>query len=123
MNDAETNTRTTLPMNTIENELIVLRANITNETLSRYNDGTWGDLYSAELSLEQSMYEYLEMMKNDNYDPMIINIARTEAFNIKITLEEIHRMLNSSVCLLGDAFIDLRIRKTGAICEFWKIMK
>lgn len=99
------------------NELTVLRANITIETLTKYNDGTWDDLYSAELSLEQSMYEYLEMLKDDNLNPKIIDIARNEVFNIKITLEEIHRMLKSSVCLLEDAFIDLRLRKTGAICE------
>lgn len=105
-------------MNTTENELIVLRANITNETLSKYNDGTWNDLYNAELSLEQSMYEYLEMLNDDNYNfnPKIIDIARNEIFNIKITLEEIHRMLES-VYMLEDAFIDLRIRKTSAICE------
>lgn len=95
---------------------IVLRANITNETLSKYNDGTWDDLYSAELSLKQSMYEYLEMLKNDNLNPKIIDIARNEVFNIKITLEEINRMLES-VYMLEDAFIDLRIRKTSAICE------
>ena len=102
-----------------ENELIVLRANITNETLSKYNDGTWNDLYNAELSLEQSMYEYLEMLKDDNLNPKIIDIARTEVFNIKITLEEIHRMLET-VYMLEDAFIDLRIRKTSAICELLK---
>ncbi len=49
--------------NQIENELTVLRANITIETLSKYNDGTWDDLYNAELSLKQSMLEYLEMLK------------------------------------------------------------
>ena len=102
-----------------ENELVVLRANITIETLSKYNDGTWDDLYSAELSLEQSLYEYLEMLKNDNYNPKIIDIARNEVFNIKITLEEINRMLKS-VYMLEDAYIDLRIRKTGAICELLK---
>ena len=46
-----------------ENELTVLRANITIETLSKYNDGTRDDLYNAELSLKQSMLEYLEMLK------------------------------------------------------------
>lgn len=102
-----------------ENELIVLRANITNETLSKYNDGTWNDLYNAELSLEQSMYEYLEMLKDDNLNPKIIDIARTEVFNIKITLEEINRILKN-VYLLEDAYIDLRIRKTSAICELLK---
>lgn len=106
-------------MNTPENELIVLRANITNETLSKYNDGTWDNLYSAELSLEQSMYEYLEILKNDDLNPKIIDIARNEIFNIKITLEEIHRMLET-VYMLEDAFIDLRIRKTDAICELLK---
>lgn len=98
------------------NELTVLRANITIETLTKYNDGTWDDLYNAELSLTQSMYEYLEMLKNNNYNPKIIDIARSEVFNIKITLEEINRMLKS-VYMLEDAYIDLRIRKTGAICE------
>lgn len=98
------------------NELIVLRANIAIETLTKYNDGTWDDLYNAELSLKQSMYEYLEMLKDNNLNPKIVDIARTEVFNIKITLEEIHEMLKS-VHLLEDAFIDLRIRKTGAICE------
>lgn len=102
-----------------ENELIVLRANITSETLSKYNDGTWNDLYNAELSLEQSMYEYLEMLNDDNFNPKIIDIARNEIFNIKITLEEIHRMLET-VYMLEDAFIDLRIRKTSAICELLK---
>ena len=102
-----------------ENELIVLRANITNETLSKYNDGTWNDLYNAELSLEQSMYEYLEMLKDDNLNPKIIDIARIEVFNIKITLEEINRILKN-VYLLEDAYIDLRIRKTSAICELLK---
>ena len=102
-----------------ENELIVLRANITNETLSKYNDGTWNDLYNAELSLEQSMYEYLEMLKDDNLNPKIIDIARTEVFNIKVTLEEINRILKN-VYLLEDAYIDLRIRKTSAICELLK---
>lgn len=106
-------------MNKTENELIVLRANITNETLSKYNDGTWDDLYRAELSLKQSMYEYLEMLKNDSYNPKIIDIARNEVFNIKITLEEINRMLET-VYMLEDAFIDLRIRKTRAICELLK---
>ena len=108
-------------MNTTENELIVLRANITNETLSKYNDGTWNDLYNAELSLEQSMYEYLEMLNDGNYkfNPKIIDIARNEIFNIKITLEEIHRILKT-VYTLEDAFIDLRIRKTSAICELLK---
>ena len=108
-------------MNKTENELIVLRANITNETLSKYNDGTWNDLYNAELSLTQSMHEYLEMLKNDNLNPKIIDIARTEVFNIKITLEEIHRMLET-VYTLEDAFIDLRIRKTSAIYELLKII-
>lgn len=103
-----------------ENELIVLRANTAIETLSKYNDGTWDDLYNAELTLNQSMYEYLEMLGNDSLNPKIIDIARNEVFNIKIALEEIHRMLNSSVYLLEDAFIDLRIRKTGAICELLK---
>ena len=106
-------------MNKTENELTVLRANIAIETLTKYNDGKWDDLYSAELSLEQSMYEYLEMLKNDNYNPKIIDIARTEVFNIRITLEEIHEMLKN-VYLLEDAFIDLRLRKTGAICELLK---
>jgi len=106
-------------MNKTENELTVLRVNITIETLTKYNDGAWEDLYSAELSLEQSMYEYLEMLKNDNYNPKIIDIARNEVFNIKITLEEIHKMLKN-VYLLEDAFIDLRLRKTGAICELLK---
>ena len=103
-----------------ENELTVLRANIAIETLTKYNDGRWEDLYNVELSLEQSMYEYLEMLKDDNLNPLIIDIVRTEVFNIKITLEEIHRMLNSSVYLLEDAFINLRIRKTDAICELLK---
>ena len=98
------------------NELIVLRTNIAVETLSKYNDGTWDDLYNAELSLKQSLNEYLEMMKNDTLNPRVIDIARTEVFNIKITLEEIERMLKS-VYLLEDAFIDLRIRKTEAICK------
>ena len=104
-----------------ENELIVLRANITSETLSKYNDGTWNDLYNAELSLVQSMNEYLEMLNDDNYNynPKIIDIARNEIFNIKITLEEIQRMLET-VYMLEDAFIDLRIRKTSAICELLK---
>lgn len=57
--------------NQIENELTVLRANITIETLSKYNDGTWDDLYNAELSLKQSMLEYLEMLKK-----MITTILR-----------------------------------------------
>ena len=99
-----------------ENELSVLRANIAIETLTKYNDGTWDDLYNAELSLTQTMCEYLEMLKNDSYNPKIIDIARTEVFNIKITLEEINRILKS-VYMLEDAFIDLRIRKTDAICE------
>lgn len=102
-------------MNKTENELIVLRANITNETLSKYNDGTWDDLYSARLSLEQNMNEYLEIL-NDDLNPKIIDIARNEIVNIKITLEEIHRMLET-VYTLEDAFIDLGIRKTSAICE------
>ena len=106
-------------MNKTENELTVLRVNITIETLTKYNDGAWEDLYSAELSLEQSMYEYLEMFKDDNLNPKIIDIARTEVFNIRITLEEIHRMLKT-VYTLEDAFIDLRIRKTDAICELLK---
>ena len=106
-------------MNKTENELVVLRANITIETLSKYNDGTWDDLYNAELSLKQSMLEYLEMLKNDNYNPKIIDIARNEVYNIKITLEEINRMLKS-VYMLEDAFIDLRLRKTDAICELLK---
>lgn len=50
-------------MNKTENELTVLRANITIETLTKYNDGTWDDLFCAELPLKQSMYEYLEMLK------------------------------------------------------------
>ena len=107
-------------MNKTENELTVLRANITIETLSKYNDGAWDDLYSAELSLEQSMFKFLEMLKDDNLNPQIIDIARTEVFNIKITLEETSKMLDKAVCLLEDAFIDLRIRKTGAICELLK---
>lgn len=98
---------------------IVLRANITNETLSKYNDGTWDDLYSAKLSLEHSMYEYLEMLKNDSYNSKIIDIARNEVFNIKITLEEINRMLET-VYMLEDAFIDLRIRKTSELVEILK---
>ena len=106
-------------MNKSENELVVLRANIATETLTKYNDGTWDDLYSAELSLTQSMYEYLEMLKDDNLNPKIIDIARTEVFNIKITLEEINRILKN-VYLLEDAYIDLRIRKTSAICELLK---
>ena len=77
------------------------------------------DLYSAKLSLEQSMYEYLEMLKNDSCNPKIIDIARNEVFNIKITLEEINRMLKT-VYMLEDAFIDLRLRKTSAICELSK---
>lgn len=104
-------------MNTTENELIVLRANITNETLSKYNDGTWKDLYSTIIPLEQSMFEYREMLKNGNYNPKIIDIARNEVFNIKITLEEISKMINRSICLLEDAFRDLRIRKNDAIYE------
>lgn len=107
-------------MNKIENELAVLRANIATETLTKYNDGRWEDLYSAELSLEQSMFKYFEMLKDDNLNPLIIDIVRTEVFNIKITLEEISKMLNRAVCLLEDAFIDLRIRKTDAICELLK---
>ncbi len=99
-----------------ENELVVLRSNIALETLSKYNDGMWCDLYSAELALEQSLFEYLEMLKDDSLNPKIIDIARTEAFNIKITLEEIRRILKT-VYLLEDAFIDLRIRKTSAIRE------
>lgn len=100
-----------------ENELTVLRANITIETLSKYNDKTWNDLYSAIIPLEQSMFEYLEMLKNGNYNPKIIGIVRNEVFNIKITLEEISKMINKSICLLEDAFIDLRIRKNDAIYE------
>lgn len=104
-----------------ENELTVLtvlRANITFEMLSKYNDGTWDYLHSAELSLKQSMLEYLEML-NDNSNSKIIDIARNEVFNIKITLEEIHKMLKT-VFTLEDAFIDLRLRKTSAICELLK---
>lgn len=99
------------------NELTVLRVNVTIETLTKYNDGTWDDLYDAVLPLEQSMGEYLEMLKDNNLNPKILDIAGTEVFNIKITLEEIHGMLNKAVCLLEDAFIDLRLRKTGAIHE------
>lgn len=104
-------------MNKTENELTVLRANIAIETLTKYNDGKWEDLYSAIIPLEQSMFEYLEMLKNDSYNSKIIDIARNEVFNIKITLEENSKMINRSIRLLEDAFRDLRIRKTGAICE------
>ena len=87
--------------------------------LSKYNDGTWDDLYSAELSLKQSMFEYLEMLNDDNSNSKIIDIARNEVFNIKITLEEIHKILKT-VFTLEDAFIDLRLRKTSTICELLK---
>lgn len=106
----------------MSNEFVYLKCEKAIETIKKYDNGTWEDIFDVKRTLEALLNQF-QNNYIDNYVNTIKNILLTRITDLSITLDVLNT-LPGDVWTMDQIFLELdEIRKKSAMYNYLDLKK